>query len=246
MGGVQNASVNGDRAYQRTALNTGSIDLTRDDPFVLPASGRLQLTHVPTRYEQFVKPVMDRAIAAVLLLLTSPILIAAAAAIALTMGRPILLRQYRVGRYGRVFTMYKFRTMTPDRRVGGTPFAGTDRRKTHKHPQDPRITTVGRFLRLWSLDELPQFINVVLGDMSLVGPRPELVDIVTRYEDWQHERHLVKPGLTCIWQVSERGDTPLHDATSMDLEYVAGISLRTDLRLLALTPLAVLGLRRGN
>lgn len=239
MGGARNASVRPEQIYLRTGVTTASVDLTRSEPYVLPSDVRLHLAHVPTRYERLVKPILDRGVAAILLVATTPLLVAAVVAIAVTMGRPVLLRQHRVGRFGRVFTIYKLRTMQPDRRTGTTRFAGVDRRQTHKHPDDPRITKVGAVLRKWSIDELPQLFNVLRGDMSLVGPRPELVDIVARYEDWQHQRHRVKPGLTCIWQVSERGDVPLHEATEMDLDYVDTISFLTDLRLLAITPVAM-------
>ncbi|HSJ27024.1 MAG TPA: sugar transferase [Acidimicrobiia bacterium] len=227
-------------------MSTGSVDLTRSDPHILPSNPHLHLAPLPSVYERRVKPVLDRVLAILTLVLVSPLLIGATVAILATMGRPVLLRQHRVGRFGRVFAMYKFRTMIHDRREGTRPFSGVDRRTTHKHPEDPRITPVGRVLRKWSIDELPQLFNVILGNMSLVGPRPELVDIVARYEDWQHERHRVKPGITCIWQVSDRGDIPLHAATEVDLEYVDSISFLTDLRLLAMTPFAVLGLRRGS
>lgn len=246
MGGDREASVRVAQANSRTRLTTGSVDLTRADPFVLPSNVRLHLAHRPSTYERLFKPIIDRALAFVLIIALSPILLGAVLAIALTMGRPVLLRQHRVGRFGRVFTIYKLRTMVPDRRSERLPFAGNDRRTTHKSPDDPRITRVGRVLRKWSIDELPQLFNVLKGEMSLVGPRPELVDIVARYEDWQHQRHRVKPGLTCIWQISHRDDVPLHEATSMDLEYVETISLQTDFKLLALTPLVVLGVRNGS
>ncbi|MEX2424328.1 MAG: sugar transferase [Acidimicrobiia bacterium] len=239
MGGARHASARPEQIYLHKGVTTASVDLTRSEPHVLPSDVRLHLAHDPTRYEQFVKPLMDRVLAGILLVATSPLLLAAVVAIAFTMGRPILLRQHRVGRFGEVFTIYKLRTMLPDRRNGGNRFAGVDRRQTHKHPDDPRITKVGAILRKWSIDELPQLINVLRGDMSLVGPRPELVDIVARYEDWQHQRHRVKPGLTCIWQVSERGDVPLHEATEKDLDYVDTISFLTDLRLLAITPVSM-------
>lgn len=197
-------------------------------------------------YERVVKPTIDAIGAVALILLTAPLLIACAAAIRITMGSPVILRQDRVGRHGRVFTLYKFRTMEPDRRKQDVAFIGEDRRQTHKHPEDPRITRVGRFLRVWSLDELPQFINVLKGDMSLVGPRPEMVDIVANYEPWQHRRHQVRPGITGLWQISERGDRMLHECTERDIEYLEGLSFATDLKILTLTPLAALGVRRGS
>ena len=200
---------------------------------------------MPSRYERYLKAAVDRLGGVLLLIVTAPLSLAAAVAIRITMGSPVILRQARVGRDGVVFTLYKFRTMEPDRRGDNVAYSGDDRRRTHKHPRDPRITPVGRFLRTWSLDELPQFLNVIRGDMSLVGPRPEMVQIVARYEAWQHTRHLVKPGITGLWQISERGDRAMHEATETDLEYLERISFWTDLRIMVLTPLAALGLRRG-
>lgn len=244
MGGTQQS-----RPFAGTAtgenLSTGSVDLTRSDAFMLPANAQIFETREMGAYERFGKPLIDRSVALILIVLTLPLLIAGAVAVRVTMGSPVLLRQHRVGRYGRVFTVYKLRTMHADRRSNSHPFVGTERRFTHKHPDDPRITSVGRFLRRTSIDELPQLFNVLIGEMSLVGPRPELVDIVARYEDWQHQRHHVKPGLTCTWQVKERGITALQDATPLDLEYIESISLGKDLQLLAVTPLAILS-RRGS
>lgn len=247
MGGKGEAAAWGGRpSYERPSITTGSVDLTRSVPHFVPIDVGMWSEHLPGPYERWVKPVVDRLGAFVLLMAAAPMILAASLAILVTMGRPVFLRQYRVGRHGKVFALYKFRTMTPDRRREQVGFEGPERRLTHKHPEDPRITPVGAFLRKWSLDELPQFWNVARGDMSLVGPRPELVDIVARYETWQHRRHAVKPGITCTWQVSERGETPLHEATEVDLEYVDRVSLALDLRLLLLTPLAALGLRRGH
>jgi lipopolysaccharide/colanic/teichoic acid biosynthesis glycosyltransferase len=246
VGGKGEAAAWGERPSDaKPSITTGSVDLTRSVPHFVPIDVGMWSDHVPGPYERYVKPVADRLGALILLVVAAPLILAASLAILVTMGRPVLLRQYRVGRHGKVFALYKFRTMTPDRRKGHAHYEGVDRRRTHKHPEDPRITPVGAFLRKWSLDELPQFWNVARGDMSLVGPRPELVDIVARYETWQHRRHAVKPGITCTWQVSERGDTPLHEATEVDLDYVDRVSLALDLRLLLITPLAALGLRRG-
>jgi lipopolysaccharide/colanic/teichoic acid biosynthesis glycosyltransferase len=246
VGGEGEAAAWGGRPSEaKSSISTGSVDLTRSTPHFVPLDVDMWARHVPGPYERYLKPVIDRLGALILLVVAAPLVMAASLAILGTMGRPVFLRQYRVGRHGRVFPLYKFRTMTPDRRRDQVPFDGNDRRRTHKHPGDPRITPVGRFLRTWSLDELPQLWNVFTGDMSLVGPRPELIDIVSRYETWQHRRHAVKPGITCTWQVSERGDTPLHEATEIDLEYVDQISLAHDVKLLLITPLAALGLRRG-
>lgn len=223
------------------------VDLSTEAVAITPLRDSAEVfDRTTTAYEQYLKPAIDVVGSLVLLILTAPVFLAAAIAIKASMGGPILLRQDRVGRFGQVFTIYKFRTMEPDRRVQQVPVLGEDRRKTHKHPNDPRITPVGRFLRKWSLDELPQFINVITGDMSLVGPRPEMVEIVANYEPWQHRRHAVKPGITGPWQISERGDKPLHECTESDLDYIDDLGFTTDVRILALTPLAALGVRRGT
>jgi lipopolysaccharide/colanic/teichoic acid biosynthesis glycosyltransferase len=168
-----------------------------------------------------------------------------ALAIRMRMGRGVLFRQARVGKDGVVFDVLKFRTMGHDRRGEQALYVGPERRRNHKSVDDPRHTSLGRFLRKWSLDELPQFFNVLRGEMSVVGPRPELVSVVERYEPWQHERHQVRPGITGIWQVSERNGTPLHEATHLDIEYVETVSLPTDLLILARTIPAMLGRGKG-
>ncbi|MCP4250749.1 MAG: sugar transferase, partial [bacterium] len=174
-----------------------------------------------------------------------PSFVAVAIAVYVEFGRPIFFRQPRVGRGGSVFTINKFRTMELDRRGESSgPFRGADRRRIHKSEDDPRIRPVGRFLRKWSLDELPQLTNVLAADMSLVGPRPEMVQVVAHYEGWQHARHEVKPGITGLWQVSARG-VPMHEATHIDLTYIARVSLREDLRILAGTLPAAFGEHRG-
>jgi lipopolysaccharide/colanic/teichoic acid biosynthesis glycosyltransferase len=197
-------------------------------------------------YQRFAKPVIDRMGGLVLSVLTLPVLAVVVPLIWVKLGRPAIFRQQRVGLYGREFTVYKLRTMRPDRRQAAVNFDGTDRRLNHKSPDDPRHVPLGRFLRKWSLDEIPQFWNVALGHMSLVGPRPELPHLVESYEPWQHRRHLVKPGITGLWQVSERGDIPMHEATDIDIEYVASLSLRMDLRVLLLTIPAALGSQKGH
>lgn len=198
-------------------------------------------------YERVVKGLIDRVVALVLSLLTLPIVIPVAIAVFIDLGLPVFLRQERVGLDGKVFKVIKFRSMEPDRRTLGPPsFVGTDRRVNHKSEDDPRLTPVGRFIRKWSLDELPQLWNVVMGQMSLVGPRPEMVQIVERYEPWQHARHQVKPGVTGLWQISARGEVPMHEATHIDLDYVDTISFTTDMRILAKTLPAAFGSRTGH
>jgi len=202
--------------------------------------------HIPGAYERFVKPLTDRAGGTILSLLTLPVVVLVVPAIWTTMGRPAIFTQRRAGKHGEPFTMYKLRTMLSDRRVHQLPFEGPDGRLVHKSPNDPRITRLGKFLRKWSLDEIPQFWNVALGHMSLVGPRPELVEIVEgKYEAWQHQRHVVKPGVTGIWQISDQRQGLMYHATQIDMHYLDRISLLTDLKILLLTVPAALGYRRG-
>lgn len=238
-------------AERRSAVDTAfenshdgvSIDLRAPSSPVFDAGEVYE--YEATLYLRRLKPLLDFVGALVLLLLTLPITVACAVAVYVSMGGPVILRQQRVGRFGRVFTVYKFRTMQPDRRQYDVRFTGPERRTSHKREDDPRITSVGRFLRKWSLDELPQWLNVLRGEMSLVGPRPELPKIVAGYERWQHRRHVVRPGITGLWQVSERSDRPLHECTHLDLEYVERASLALDVELLLRTPLSALGRGKG-
>lgn len=218
----------------------------RPAPAALPP---LELPDPRTRgpYERFVKPLLDILAGILLTIATLPLVLAIVAAVWISMGRPVLFTQKRVGRDGRPFTVFKFRTMMADRRANGARFVGQDRRFTHKSPSDPRITTVGRFLRRWSLDEVPQFWNVVLGQMSLVGPRPELVEIVeAKYEPWQHRRHEIKPGITGLWQVSLRNGAEMYQSTGVDLEYLRSITFFGDLKILLWTIPAALGRHMGS
>lgn len=198
------------------------------------------------KYERFVKPVLDRMAGFFLSIVTLPILMFAVPAIWATMGFPAIFTQRRIGRYGDEFTVYKLRTMRHDRRVTQVDFAGPDRRTNHKSEEDPRHTRLGRFLRKWSIDEIPQLWNVAMGHMSLIGPRPELPHLVANYEPWQHQRHEAKPGMTGLWQVTARGDIPMHEATDIDVEYVQNLSFTTDLKILLLTLPAMLGVRKGS
>jgi lipopolysaccharide/colanic/teichoic acid biosynthesis glycosyltransferase len=205
-----------------------------------PAPGALDIPRNFSRYERFLKPAIDRVLALLLLVVLSPLLLIVAVMVRLSLGRPILFRQARVGRDEKCFLLHKFRTLQPDRRREGVAYCGTERRRTHKHPDDPRLTPVGRALRKWSLDELPQLWDVVTGKLSLVGPRPELPSIVGQYEPWQHARHAVKPGLTGLWQVKARGNGEMHEHTDLDIEYVQRVTLRRDLTIMCLTIPAIL------
>jgi exopolysaccharide biosynthesis polyprenyl glycosylphosphotransferase len=187
-----------------------------------------------------------------MLVVLAPILLVIAAAVKLTSPGPVLFRQERVGQRGRSFTMLKFRTMHAhaDRSIHEqyvTQFiranGASDVRSQPmcKMVNDPRITRVGRFLRKTSLDELPQFWNVLVGEMSLVGPRPPLPYEVAKYRRWHLRRiRLVKPGITGLWQVNGRSRTTFDEMVRLDLQYVRTQSLWTDIKILAATPRAVI------
>lgn len=188
------------------------------------------------------KRAMDVLVAGALLLLAAPVLLLVALLIQAEDRGPVLFRQERVGRFGRRFTMLKFRSMHTDAEARLASLAGLNEADgpVFKMAQDPRITRVGRWLRRSSLDELPQLVNVLRGEMSLVGPRPPLPDEVSGYEAWQRRRLSMKPGLTCIWQVSGRSRLDFETWMRLDLEYIDNWSLGLDLLLLLRTVPAVL------
>lgn len=186
-------------------------------------------------YSLALKRWCDLIAAGVLLVALTPLLAMVALLIRLEAPGQVVFRQSRIGRGGQPFTIYKFRTMIPDRRTGEGPIPGEERRQRHKTENDPRVTRIGRFLRRTSIDELPQLYNILRGEMSFIGPRPELPDIVRRYQGWQHQRHLVTPGLSGWWQVHGRSDLPMHENTAMDIYYVENQSFRLDLHIVLRT-----------
>lgn len=178
---------------------------------------------------------LDIVVASMLLVLASPLLLIAYLAIRLDTPGPAIFCQDRIGRYGKPFCIYKFRTMTHNPTGELVWLEDENGQKRHKLRHDPRITRVGHWLRRTSVDELPQLWNIVKGDMSLIGPRPELPEIVANYEPWQHQRHIVRPGLTGWWQVSGRSDKPMHENTELDLYYIRHRSIRLDALILVRT-----------
>jgi lipopolysaccharide/colanic/teichoic acid biosynthesis glycosyltransferase len=172
--------------------------------------------------------VFDVLVSSLALVVAAPIIAMACVAIRLDDGAPLIFRQRRVGRFERTFTIYKLRTMRRE---------DCENRQSPTDGSDPRITRVGRFLRKTSIDELPQLFNVLRGEMSLVGPRPEMPMIVSRYEKWQNLRHLMSPGLTCIWQTTCRSTVPLDrpEATALDVQYIQRASALLDGSLLLRT-----------
>jgi lipopolysaccharide/colanic/teichoic acid biosynthesis glycosyltransferase len=170
----------------------------------------------------FLKRVIDLVTAVVALVVLAPVLVGMGAAIRLGSRGPALFRQQRAGRGGRPFTLYKFRIMRPD----ADPFGPSP-----KSGADPRLTRLGRVLREYSLDELPQLLNIIKGDMSLVGPRPLYVSQVAEWDERQKKRLLVKPGLTGLAQISGRGELTREEKLELDVRYVEAAGLRLDGRI---------------
>lgn len=190
------------------------------------------------------KRVIDVPISVLLLVVTLPLTLIVAVLIKATSSGPVLLWQMRTGHYGKPFRMLKFRTMYCDAHTAREALIPHSRSGRHlfKLRRDPRITPVGRILRRLSLDELPQLLNVLRGDMALVGPRPLLVED-SDYEGQARDRLLVPPGLTGLWQVSGRSDLTFEEMVQLDLHYVANYSVRLDLIILVRTVHAVVTAR---
>lgn len=209
----------------------------------------LSFATAPTsHFKLLAKRVLDVAVAALLLLLGLPVVLVIALAIKITSGGNVLFRQTRCGLNGRFFTLYKFRTMVEDAEERRRELLHLNEMNgpVFKLKADPRVTSLGRFLRRFSLDELPQFWNVLRGDMSLVGPRPPIPEEVAKYERWQRRRLAMKPGLTCLWQISGRNNLDFHRWMELDLEYIDSWSPLLDLKILVKTIPAVLSGRGAS
>ena len=191
--------------------------------------------------QRVVKRLLDLFGAALLVLVLFPVMLLIAAGVRVTSGSPVMFRQQRAGFRGQVLPMWKFRTMRSgaDSQRDELRQADTATAPTLKIADDPRITPIGRFLRRWSLDELPQLFNVLQGDMSLVGPRPHPFDDVERYRAGDSRRLLAKPGMTGLWQVAGRSDLAWEDAVELDLMYIENWSLIGDVAILLRTVQAV-------
>ena len=216
---------------------------------VQPVGDLLALSLRPARLsgpQAVAKRTFDLIVGSLFVLLTSPIWIVAGLMVKFSSRGPILFRQLRVGKDGRTFRMYKFRTMIRDAEARLPDLLARNEASgpLFKMRDDPRITKVGRFLRRYSIDELPQVLNVLKGDMSLVGPRPPLPNEVATYEEWHRGRLDVRPGITGLWQVSGRSDLSWEDGIRLDLYYVENWSLATDVTILWKTVGAVAA-RRG-
>lgn len=196
----------------------------------------------PHDLTKYVKSIVDMVGAVVGIVILSPLSLLIALSIKLHDGGPVLFKQIRVGKNGKPFVFYKFRTMNVD---------AEDQKEALKHlndmsgpvfkiSDDPRVTRVGRFLRRTSMDELPQFYNILKGDMSLVGPRPPLPSEVEQYDEWQRRRLTIKPGLTCLWQVNGRNNIDFDKWVKLDLEYIDNWSLWLDFKIMTKTIPAIL------
>jgi exopolysaccharide biosynthesis polyprenyl glycosylphosphotransferase len=193
-------------------------------------------------YQRITKRAFDLVFASVGLLLSLPVMGLIALMIVAEDGPPILFRQKRAGENGRIFAMLKFRTMIRDAEKMQAQIEHRDKNGDliYKIKNDPRVTRIGRWLRRFSLDELPQLFNILAGTMSLVGPRPEMPYLVEKYQPWQRKRFAVPPGLTGWWQVNGRSDRPMHLHTEDDLYYIQNYSIWLDIQILVRTVWVVL------
>lgn len=193
--------------------------------------------------QKFTKTTFDIVFAAVVLVVISPVLLAAAIAVKLTSKGPVLYKSERMGLDGQPFPMLKFRSMVQnaDSQVTALMKENEGAGVLFKMRDDPRVTTAGRFMRRYSIDELPQFVNVLRREMSVVGPRPPLRREVEMYDGAVSRRLLVKPGVTGLWQVSGRSDLSWEDTVRLDLSYVDNWSMMGDVMIVAKTLKAVVG-----
>lgn len=218
-------------ASHRLALYQASIE----NFFGIPLLGLRAPAILP--YQRMVKRLFDICFSAAFLLFAAPLIGLIALLIRLDSPGPAFFRQKRIGENGRLFEMFKFRTMVQNAETLRHTVEMQDENGNllHKHRDDPRITSLGRFLRRYSLDELPQFINVLRGEMSVVGPRPELPYLVEKYDPWQYVRFTVPQGVTGWWQVNGRSDNPMHLNTEKDIFYIKNYSFWLDLQIILRT-----------
>lgn len=193
--------------------------------------------------DSLLKRAFDIVISVIVLILISPLLISVALLIRLDSPGPVLFKQQRVGKNGRLFTFWKFRSMFVDAEQHKLTLVAHNEAPggvLFKLKQDPRVTRVGKWIRRFSIDELPQFWNVLRGEMSLVGPRPALPEEVIQYTFYQYQRLAVTPGITCLWQISGRSDIGFLQQVELDLHYIATQSFWYDILILLRTISAVL------
>lgn len=193
-------------------------------------------------YQRMMKRIFDLLIVIPFFIITLPLFLVISLLIVLDSKGPVFYKSKRIKEFGEEFYMLKFRTMVnnADKKLDSVVVTDENGNKIHKRPNDPRVTKIGKFLRKTSLDELPQFINIIRGDMSLVGPRPELPIMVSCYEPWQRARFAVPQGLTGWWQVNGRSDKPMHLHTEEDIYYIQNYSFWLDIQILLKTIKVVL------
>jgi exopolysaccharide biosynthesis polyprenyl glycosylphosphotransferase len=229
----------------RVVLNFLPHSISRMELHELEGFPLLSFSTTPTNEAvMFVRRILDMMLAGVLGILTLPITALAAILIKVSSPGPVLFKQERCGLNGRLFVMYKFRSMRDNAEQLRAELESMNEMDgpVFKSSRDPRITTIGKILRRFSIDELPQLYNVLRGDMSLVGPRPPLPQEVARYERWQKRRLSMKPGMTCLWQISGRNEVSFDDWMKLDLTYIDNWSLLLDLKILLKTlPVVLLG-----
>jgi exopolysaccharide biosynthesis polyprenyl glycosylphosphotransferase len=227
------------------ALPAGGFRFERAEPLHKRAILDGYVHYVSVRHKPVqlaIKRAIDILVSCTALVLLSPLLLVVAVLVKSTSRGPILFKQERVGQHGRTFHMLKFRSMVLNAEELKARLALQNEQAgpVFKIKHDPRITFVGRFIRKFSIDELPQLINVLRGEMSLVGPRPPIPAEVARYEAWQRRRLSVRPGLTCVWQVSGRNEVSFEDWMYLDMQYIDHWSLTRDIELIARTVPVVL------
>lgn len=213
--------------------------------FLLHPDAKLPMVFVDepefTGMKYWLKSVADWVAAAAIVAALSPVLVTVAALVKLSSPGPVIYRQARIGRNGKTFDVFKFRSMQRDADARLDEVFGGDVSLFYKRADDPRITPVGRFLRRYSIDEVPQLFNVLRGEMSLVGPRPQIDREVAQYDRRAHRRLLVKPGMTGLWQVSGRSSLSVEDSVRLDVFYVENWTLFGDFLILLRTMRAVVG-----
>ena len=223
--------------FFQTRISQTTVDTIHGHPMLVFRTGP------DATWQAIGKGIIDFLGALAMILVLSPVMLAAALAVRLSSPGPVLFTQKRAGLNGRPFNMLKFRSMVTNAEQLKQELAALNEMSgpVFKITNDPRVTRVGRFIRKWSIDELPQLFNVLSGDMSLVGPRPLPVDEVARFDDLAHRRRLsVRPGLTCLWQVRGRNNvTDFKEWVRLDLEYIDNWSLWLDIKILFLTGPAV-------
>lgn len=226
--------------FEATLTNLSEKARTHKDALAFQVD-EIKATGLTSR-QRMVKRAFDFTVALIVLILILPVLLMLAIAIRLDSEGPVFFKQVRIGENGKPFKMYKFRSMVVNAEKLQTQINQTDidGNTIHKMRNDPRVTRIGRIIRKTSLDELPQFINVLRGDMSLVGPRPELPWLVEEYEPWQRQRFAVPQGITGWWQVNGRSDKPCHLNTDQDIYYIQNYSFLLDIKILLMTVPALL------